>query len=164
LDDILVYSKLEEENENHLRMSLQVLREHQSYAKMIKCSFYQNIVHFLGHIISEEGITVDLENIEANKGWKTPKNVTEVRSFMGLAGYYRRFIAGFSIIAHPITSLQRKGKKFQWTKECEMSFQQLNKLLTSDTILWIFDPSEDFMIYTDACKEGIGGFFSHNGF
>jgi hypothetical protein len=69
----------------------------------------------LGHIIFKEGIAVDPENIEAIKGWKTTKSVTEVRSFMGLAGYYRRFIAGFSRIAHPITSLQRNGKKFQWT-------------------------------------------------
>jgi hypothetical protein len=123
MDDILVYSKSEEEHENHLRMVFQVLREHQLYAKLSKCSFYQNIIHYLGHIISEEGIVVDPEKIEAIKGWITPKNVTEVRSFMGLAGYYRMFIAGFSRIAHPITSLQRKGKKFRWTEECERSFQ-----------------------------------------
>ena len=116
LDDILVYSKSEEEHEHHLRMVLQVLREHQLYAKLSKCSFYQNRIHYLGHIISEEGIAVDPENIEATKGWIAPKNVTEVRSFMGLASYYKRSIAGFSRIAHPITSLQRKGKKFQWTK------------------------------------------------
>jgi hypothetical protein len=145
LDDILVYSKSEEEHEHHLRMVLQVLREHQLYAKLSKCSFYQNIIHYLGHIISEEGIAVDPENIEAIKGWTTPKNVTEVRSFMGLVGYYRRFIAGFSRIAHPITSLQRKGKKFQWTEECEKSFQQLKQLLTSAPILKIADPNEDFV-------------------
>jgi hypothetical protein len=106
-------------------MVLQVLREHQLYAKLSKCSFYQNKIHYLGHIISGEGIDVDPENIEAIKGWKTPKNVTEVRSFMGLVGYYRRFIAWFSRISHPITSFQRKGKKFHWTEECEVSFQQL---------------------------------------
>jgi hypothetical protein len=77
----------------------------------------------LGHIISEEGIIVDLEKVEAIQEWSAPRNVAEVRSFMGLAGYYRRFIAGFSKIAHLITSLQRKEKKFHWTEECENSFR-----------------------------------------
>jgi hypothetical protein len=123
LDDILVYSKSEEEHEQHLRMVLQVLREHQLYAKLRKCSFYQRQIHYLGHIISEEGIAVDPEKVEAIREWSVPRNVAKVRSFMGLAGYYRRFIAGFSKISHPITSLQRKEEKFQWTKECEKSFQ-----------------------------------------
>jgi hypothetical protein len=109
LDDILIYSKSEEEHEQHLRMVLQVLREHQLYAKLSKCSFYQRQIHYLGHIISEEGIVVDPEKIKSIEGWPTPRNVTEVRSFMGLAGYYKRFIEGFSKIAHPITSLQKKG-------------------------------------------------------
>jgi hypothetical protein len=125
LDDILVYSKSEEEHEHHLRMVLQVLKEHELYAKLSKCSFYQNKIHYLGHIIFEEGIAMDPENIEVIKGWKKIKNVIEVKSFMGLAGYYKRFIAGFSRISHPITSFQRKGVKFQWTTECEKSFQQL---------------------------------------
>jgi hypothetical protein len=163
LDDILVYSKTEEEHEHHLRMVLQVLREHQLYAKLSKCSFYQNQIHYLGHIISKEGIAVDPEKIEAIRGWPTPKNVTKVRSFMGLAGYYRRFIAGFSRISHPITSLQRKGVKFQWTIECEKSFQQLKHLLTNALILRIADPNENFMVCTDACKEGLGGVLSQNG-
>jgi hypothetical protein len=118
LDDILVYSKLEEEHEQHLRMVLQVLREHQLYAKLSKCSFYQRKIHYLGHIISKEGIVVDPEKVEAIREWLAPRNVVKVRSFMGLVGYYRRFITGFSKIAHPITSLQRKEEKFQSTKEC----------------------------------------------
>jgi hypothetical protein len=115
LDGILVYSKSEEEHEHHLRLVLQVLREHQLYAKLSKCSFYQEQIHYLGHIISEQGIVVDPENIEAIRGWPTRRNVSEVRSFMGLAGYYKRFIAGFSEISHPITYLQKNGIKFECT-------------------------------------------------
>jgi hypothetical protein len=118
----------------------------------------------LGNIISEEAIVVDPEKIEEIKGWIEPKNLTEVRSFMDLAGYYRRFIAWFLTISHPITSLQRKGVKFQWTTKSEKSFQKLKKLLTSSPILRIVDPNEDFMVFTDACKEGLGGVLSQNGF
>jgi hypothetical protein len=110
LDEIMVYSRTEEEHEQHLRMVLQVLRENQLYAKLSKCSFYQERIHYLGHIISKDGIAVDPENIEAIKEWLAPRNIMEVISFMGLASYYRRFITGFSKITHPITSLQRKGK------------------------------------------------------
>jgi hypothetical protein len=115
-------------------------------------------IHYLGHIISEEGIIVDLEKVKAIQEWPALRNVTEVRSFMGLAGYYRRFIAGFSRIAHAITSLQRKEKKFQWTEQCESSFQQLKQLLTSAPILKIVDPSKDYVVCTDVCKEGLGEF------
>jgi hypothetical protein len=93
-------------------MVLQVLREHQLYANLSKCSFYQKKIHYLGHIISKDGIAVDREKIEAIREWSSPMNVIEVKSLMGLVGYYKRFIEGFSKIAHPITSLQRKGVKF----------------------------------------------------
>jgi hypothetical protein len=87
LDEILVYYNIEEEHARHLRLVLQVMRENQLYAKLSKCYFYQNQIHYLGHIISEQGIALYLEKIEAIRGWPTPRNVSEVRSFMGLAGY-----------------------------------------------------------------------------
>jgi hypothetical protein len=152
-----------EEHEKHLRMVLQVLREHQLYAKLSKCTFYQKQIHYLGHIVSEEGIAVDPEKIEAIKSWPTPTNISEVRSFMGLAGYYRRFIVGFSKIAHPITSLQNKGVKFEWSAKCEENFQCLKDLLTSAPILKVVDLDEDFVVCTDACKEGLGGVLMQNG-
>jgi hypothetical protein len=164
LDEIIIYSKSEEKHEHHLRMVLQVLREHQLHAKLSKCSFYQKQNHYLGHIISKDGIAVDPEKIEAIREWAVPKNVTEVISFMGLSRYYRIFIEEFSKIAKPITSFQRKGVNFQWTLDCEKNFQYLKQLLTSYPILRIADPNEDFIVCTDACKEGLGGVLSQNGF
>jgi hypothetical protein len=107
---------------------------------------------------------MDPEKVEAIREWPAPKNVIEVRYFMGLAGYYRRFIGGFLKIAHLITSLQRKGMKFQWTSDCERSFQHLKQLLTSAPILRIADPNEYFIVCTDACNEGLGGVLNQNGF
>ena len=98
-------------------------REHKLYAKLSKCDFYKDKIHYLGHIISEEGIFVDPKKIEAIMNCPTPGNVTDVISFMGLTGYYRRFIEGFSNVAHSITSLQKKGIKFEWMPRCEESFQ-----------------------------------------
>ena len=103
-------------------LTLQLLREHKLYAKLSKCDFYKDNIHYLGRIILDEGISMDPQNIEAIMNWPTPRNVTYVRSFMGLAGYYRRFIEGFSKVVQPITSLQRKGIKFEWTPGCEESF------------------------------------------
>ena len=122
LDDILVYSKDGEEHAEHLRLTLQLLREHQLYEKLSKCDFYRDRIQYLGHVISKEGISVDPEKIEAIMNWPTPRNVRDVRYFMGLAGYYMRFIEGFSKVAHAITSLQRQGIKFEWTLKCEEIF------------------------------------------
>ena len=99
IDDILVYSKTEEEHAVHLRLALETLREHQLYAKFSKCEFWLKEVAFLGHVISAGGISVDPEKIKAILEWKTPTSVTEIRSFLGLAGYYRKFVEGFSRIA-----------------------------------------------------------------
>jgi hypothetical protein len=107
---------------------------------------------------------VNPENIEAIRGWSSPKNVIEVRSLMGLAGYYRIFIEGFSKIAHLITSLQKKGVNFQWTLECEKSFQHLKHLLTNAPLIRIVDPNEYLIVCIDSCKEGLGGVLSQNGY
>ncbi|XP_012837830.1 PREDICTED: uncharacterized protein LOC105958366 [Erythranthe guttata] len=123
IDDILVYSRNDEEHQNHLEMVLQTLRENQLYAKFSKCEFWLRQVHFLGHVISKEGIAVDPSKIEAVCNWSIPRNVGEIRSFLGLAGYYRRFVPNFSKIAAPLSRLTRKEVKYQWTPECESSFQ-----------------------------------------
>jgi hypothetical protein len=99
---------------------------------------------------------VDPEKIKYNEGWPTPRNVLYVRSFMGLVGYYRIFIEGFSKIAHPITYLQKKGVRFEWNSNCEISFQHLKNLLTSAPILIIFYPNKYFIVCIDAWKEGLG--------
>ena len=122
IDDILVYSKSREEHEEHLRVVLQTLRKNELYAKFKKCEFWLDKVSFLGHVNSKDRVSVDSRKIEAIINWKRPTTPTEVRSFLGLVGYYRRFVEGFSKIAVPLTGLTRKGIKFTWTDECEKSF------------------------------------------
>ncbi|WVZ91572.1 hypothetical protein U9M48_037724 [Paspalum notatum var. saurae] len=131
IDDILVYSKTIEEHEEHLRKVLEKLRSHQLYAKFSKCEFWLERISYLGHIIIAEGVTVDPEKVEAVMEWPQPTNVSEVRSFIGLAGFYRRFIGGFAKIAKPMTALQKNGARFEWTEACEKSFQELKAKLTS---------------------------------
>ncbi|XP_022760916.1 uncharacterized protein LOC111307165 [Durio zibethinus] len=123
------YFKSDEVHEKHLRIVLQILRDKQLFAKFSKCEFWLTSISFLGHVISEDGISVDPKKIEAVVNWPRPINMTEVRSFIGLAGYYRRFVEGFSQIAVPLTRLTQKRAKFEWTKECEQSFQELKQRL-----------------------------------
>ena len=118
IEDILVYSKDAQEHEKHLRIVLETLREQRLYAKLSKCDFWLKEVSFLGHIVSVEGIRVDPTKIKAVVNWKQPRSVTEVRSFLGLAGYYRRFVKEFSVIASPLTKLLTKGVKFEWSDKC----------------------------------------------
>ena len=125
IDDILIYSKTEEEHKEHLKIVLQELRDHQLFAKFSKCDFFNDKIQYLGHVVTKEGILVDPEKIKAIEYWSVPKDVTDVRSFMGITGFYRRFIDGFLRIVNPITSLQKKGKKFDWNQKCEESFTKL---------------------------------------
>ncbi|KAL4020885.1 hypothetical protein IC575_019672 [Cucumis melo] len=130
IDDILIYSKTEAEHEEHLRIVLQTLRDNKLYAKFSKCEFWLKQVSFLGHVVSKAGVSVDPAKIEAVTGWTRPSTVSEVRSFLGLAGYYRRFVENFSRIATPLTQLTRKGAPFVWSKTCEDALT-LNKLVTA---------------------------------
>eukprot|EP00253_Pinus_taeda_P033189 PITA_33189 len=163
IDDILIYSRSRKEHEEHLRLVLQTLREYQLYAKFSKCDFFKEEIQYLGHVITKEGIAVDPEKIRTIMEWPIPKDVADIRSFMGLAGYYRRFFEGFSRVAYPITSLQKKGKVFKWTSECQKSFEQLKHLLTTAPILSIADPNKDYVVCTDASKEGMGGVLMQEG-
>ncbi|XP_027083686.1 uncharacterized mitochondrial protein AtMg00860-like [Coffea arabica] len=135
IDDILVYSKTREEHVQHLKMVLQILREHKLYAKFSKCEFWLDEISFLGHKVSKDGIAVDPAKVEAVTMWKQPETPTKVRSFLGLAGYYRRFIKDFSKIAGPMTEPTKKNNKFIWSPKCESGFQELKRRLASAPVL-----------------------------
>nr|GEU50879.1 retrotransposon protein, putative, Ty3-gypsy subclass [Tanacetum cinerariifolium] len=154
-DDILVYSKTKEEHEEHLHIMLRTLRQDKLYAKFSKCEFWLGQVAFLGHIVSADGITMDPAKVEAISKWPRLKTVTEVRSFLGLAGYYRRFVEGFSRLALPLTKLMRKGEKFVWNEEREKSFEELKKRLVSAPISTLLSGFGGFQIYSDASKKGL---------
>ena len=156
IDDILVYSKSAKEHEEHLRLILQTLRDHQLFAKFKKCEFWLNQVVFLGHVISKDGVAVDPSKVEAVENWKPPTNASEVRSFLGLAGYYRRFVEGFSRIAMPLTNLTRKNVKFEWNDACNDSFLELKKRLITAPVLTIPTGEEGFVIYSGASGIGLG--------
>jgi hypothetical protein len=156
IDDILVYSKTKAEHEGHLRSILELLKREQLYAKFSKCEFWLREVQFLGHIISDQGIHVDPGKIEAVKSWVTPKTPTDIRSFLGLAGYYRRFISNFAKIAVPLTELTQKNKSFTWNLEQETAFQTLKRKLCQAPILTLPDGTDDLVVYCDASNLGLG--------
>ncbi|GAV73625.1 hypothetical protein CFOL_v3_17108, partial [Cephalotus follicularis] len=140
----------------HLRIVLQTLRKEQLYAKFSKCKFWLDHVTFLGHIVSCEGLSVDPLKIESIVDWPQPRNVTEVRSFLGYAGYYRRFNKGFSKHTTPLTQLTQKNSSFVWDDSCEASFQELKSRLISAPVLALPEGNEGFTVYTDASGKGLG--------
>ncbi|GJT10488.1 putative reverse transcriptase domain-containing protein [Tanacetum coccineum] len=156
IDDILIYSKDEREHEEHLKAILELLKEEKLYAKFSKCEFWIPKVQFLGHVIDSRGIHVDPAKIESIKDWASPKTPTEIRQFLGLAGYYRRFIEGFSKIAKSMTKLTQKGIKFDWGEKEEDAFQLIKQKLCSAPILALPEGSEDFVVYCDASHKGLG--------
>lgn len=156
IDDILIYSKNKEDHEQHLRSILELLKKEELYAKFSKCEFWLRRVQFLGHVIDSQGIHVDPAKIEAIKNWETPRTPTEVRQFLGLAGYYRRFIENFSKIAKPLTLLTQKTAKYNWRDEQEEAFQLLKQKLCSAPVLSLPEGTENFVVFCDASRQGLG--------
>ncbi|GJU98976.1 putative reverse transcriptase domain-containing protein [Tanacetum coccineum] len=156
INDILIYSKNKEEHKEHLRIILELLQKEKLYAKFSKCEFWLDSVKFLDYVINSQGVRVDPAKVEAIKSWSALKSPTEVRQFLGLAGYYRRFIEGFSLIAKPLTKLTQKNKTYEWGEEEEEAFQLLKDKLCSAPILALPEGSEDFVVYCDASLKGYG--------
>ncbi|GJY53956.1 putative reverse transcriptase domain-containing protein [Tanacetum coccineum] len=156
IDDILIYSKTKEEHEMHLGLILDLLKREKLYAKFSKCEFWLQEVQFLGHVVNEDGIHVDPSKIKAVKNWEAPRTPSEVRSFLGLAGYYRRFIENLSKLAKPLTLLTQKHKEYIWGEEQERAFQTLKDKLCNALVLALPDGPEDFVVYCDASSLGLG--------
>ncbi|GJV98814.1 putative reverse transcriptase domain-containing protein, partial [Tanacetum coccineum] len=156
IDDILIYSKTQEENVEHLRLVLGLIKREKLYAKFSKYEFWLREVQFLRHVINGNEIHVDPSKFEAVKNWKVPRTLTKVRSFLGLAGYYRRFIENFSKIAKSLTILTQKCKTFDWGEEHELAFQNLKDKLCNTPVLALPNGLEDFVVYYDASGIGLG--------
>ena len=155
IDDILMYSKDRKDHDTHLRVVLETLRNEQLYAKMSKCEFWLKEVSFLRHIVSEEGIMVDPRKIEVILEWKPSRSVTEVRSFLGLTGYYRRFVKGFSMTTAPMTRLLQKNVRFEWSGKCQASFEKLKLVLTEAPVLTEPTYGKEYVIFSDASLKGL---------
>ncbi|GMJ03267.1 hypothetical protein HRI_003995900 [Hibiscus trionum] len=156
IDDILVYSRTEEDHDRHLRLVLKTLLDNQLYAKLSKCEFWIREVVSLGHVVSADGIRVDPKKIKSIVEWKQPKSVTEVHSFLGLAGYYRRFVEGFSKLVAPLTQLLQKSVQFEWTDARQRAFEKLKEALTQAPILIQPESGKDYVVYSDASYVGLG--------
>jgi transposase InsO family protein len=156
LDDILVFSRTKEEHIVHVREVLQRLRTHQLRAKRSKCEFFRSEVEFLGHRLGANGLSVSQDKVQDVQNWPVPKDVSEVRSFIGLAGFYRRFVKDFSKIALPITDLMKDTKQFVWAQEQQQAFDTLKQALCSAPVLLIPDPSKPYTLNCDACDYAVG--------
>lgn len=163
MDDILVHTATLEEHVRRLREVLQLLRDNELVIKRSKCAFAQNKIEYLGHVISEEGVATDPAKVEAVQSWPTPASVRAVRGFLGLTGYYRKFIQHYGVISRPLTELLKKGTMFQWTPQAETAFQLLKEAMIAAPVLAVPDFHQPFVLETDACKDGIGAVLMQHG-
>lgn len=155
-EDILVYSRSYEEHLDHIRQVFEWLSRDQWKLKFSKCNFAQRSIMYLGHIISEHGVATDPAKVEAVVSWPTPSSVKELRSFLGLAGYYRKFIKHFGIISRPPTNLLKMNTMFIWTDDHDSAFSALKLALSLAPVFALPDFSVPFAIETDACANGVG--------
>ncbi|GJZ63918.1 putative reverse transcriptase domain-containing protein [Tanacetum coccineum] len=160
IDDILIYSKSEEEHEVHLKTILDLLQKEKLYAKFSKCEFWLQEVQFLGHVVNRDGIHVDPSKVESVKNWKTPESSTEIRSFLGLAGYYRRFIENFSKIAKPLTLLTQKNNSLDvcvgWISKMKLSnILKDEKSMQASCVKHLPMDPDDICGYCDVQKQGL---------
>ncbi len=156
LDDILVFSETEQEHLNHIQQVFDRLREHKLKLKLTKCSFMQAETQYLGHIVNESGISPDPEKVEAIRSMSAPTSVREVRGFIGMCSWYRRFIPNFSSIARPLIDLTKKYARFNWTDACQSAFDFLKESLTAVSNLAHVDLHKPYILYTDASHDCIG--------
>lgn len=155
-DDILVYSPTLEAHVEHLRQVLQLLSDDQWKLKLSKCLFAQTSISYLDHVISARGISTDPSKVSDVQNWPVPQDIKQLRSFLGLAGYYRKFVQNFAVIARPLTDLLKKGTMFLWTATHSSAFEALNAALVSAPVLALPDFSHPFQLQTDACDIGVG--------
>ncbi|XP_028107290.1 uncharacterized protein LOC114306273 [Camellia sinensis] len=163
LDDIVIYNSTLEEHMEYLHKALTKLREHKLYVKLEKCSFAQERIKFLGHIVEQGCIKMDQEKVKAIQEWQPPTNVSELRSFLRLANYYRKFVEGYSRLAFPLTELLKKGKPYVWAEECQQAFQALKEVMSKDPVLALPDLGKAFDIQTDASDFALGGVLLQDG-
>lgn len=154
-DDILMFSKNPQEHAYHLRLVLEKLQQHQLYANRKKCEFGCLSIEYLGHVISANGVEAEKAKIVAMTEWPIPRNIKALKGFLGLTGYYRRFVQGYGVIARLLTDLLKKDK-FMWSEEAEDAFVKLKRVMTSVQVLALPDFGEQFVVESDASSKGLG--------
>jgi hypothetical protein len=163
MDDILVYSKSMEEHLQPLKIVFQILLENKFFVKLSKCQFAATQLEYLGHIISDQGVATDKTKTEAMLHWPQPSNVTELRGFLGLTGYYRKFVKHYGVLAKPLTDLLQKNQAFVWTAAAQQAFDNLKQAMSQTPVLILPDCNKPFVIETDACDDGIGAVLLQQG-
>ena len=163
LDDILIFSKSPEEHAEHLKVVLDLLRKHEFYAKMSKCEFNKPELQFLGHIVGRDVIKMDPQKTAVIDQWPVPKDVHQLRSFVGLATYFRRFVQGFSKLVSPMTDLLRGKSPWDWSEKCQQAFQNKKHALTSHLVLVMPDHRKPFEVVCDASITGVGAVLLQEG-
>lgn len=161
-DDILIYSPAWTTHLEHLAIVLDCLRQHQLFTKLSKCSFGQHKLEYLGHIVSDQGVEMDPSKVQVVQDWPCPTTVTQLKAFLGLTRYYRRFINHYASIAGPLIDLLHKDN-FRWTSEADVAFRALQQALTTTSVLSLSDFTQPFIVETDASGQGIGVVLSQNG-